>query len=165
MDRRSLLLVVPSLVGVLGCTAASPLEGPHRSADVLATAVLEALARTDRTALEGLALSEQEFRDHVWPDLPSARPERNLPFSYVWGDLHQKSRVGLAKTLTQHGGKRYILKGTRFEGQTRYAHYLVHRDSTFDIVDARGAALSLRVAGSFLEKDGVWKVFSYVVDD
>ena len=24
---------------------------------------------------------------------------------------------------------------------------------------------TLRVCGSFIEKDGVWKVFSYVVDD
>ena len=54
-------------------------------------------SRRDRARLDALALSEQEFRDHVWPDLPAARPERNLPFSYVWGDLHQKSNISLAR--------------------------------------------------------------------
>ena len=28
-----------------------------------------------------------------------------------------------------------------------------------------GGSSELRVCGSFIEKDGVWKVFSYVVDE
>ncbi len=110
-------------------------------------------------------MSEQEFRDHVWSDLPAARPERNLPFSYVWGDLHQKSTLQLSETLEKYGGKRYELKGTTFESVTQYAHYLVHRGTTLKVVDASRAAIDLKVCGSFLEKNGVWKVFSYVVDD
>ena len=165
MDRRTLLLALPGFIGAFRCSSAPPLSGAHQSADALATAVLDALARTDRKQLEDLALTEREFRDHVWPDLPAARPERNLPFSYVWQDLRQKSHLQLSETLTQHGGKHYQFRGVRFAGETRYAHYLVHRDSTFDIVDASGAAVPLRVCGSFLEKEGAWKVFSYVVDD
>lgn len=165
MNRRPLLLVVLGLIGVFGCTSAPPLAGAHGSANALATALLDALARTDRTALEDMALTEREFREHVWPDLPAARPERNLPFSYVWGDLHQKSTLRLPETLRQHGGKRYQLKGVTFGGETRYAHYVVHRDSTLDVIDASGTARSLKVCGSFLEKDGAWKVFSYVIDD
>ena len=76
-----------------------PLANTSASPEALAAAVLDALARGDRARLDALALTEQEFRDHVWPDLPAARPERNLPFSYVWGDLHQKSNLSLAQTL------------------------------------------------------------------
>ena len=115
--------------------------------------------------LEDLALTEREFRDHVWPDLPAARPERNLPFSYVWGDLHQKSNLRLSETLKTTRRQALPAQRHRFGGETPYAHYLVHRDSTFDVVDASGVAIALMVCGSFLEKDGVWKVFSYVVDD
>lgn len=165
MDRRLFLLTALGLVGTAGCTSVPPLANAHESADALATALLDALARADRTSLENLAVTEREFRDHVWPDLPAARPERNLPFSYVWGDLHQKSSLRLSETLERHGGKRYRLRSTRFGGETRYAHYLVHRNSTLDVVEPSGAAISLEVCGSFLEKDGVWKVFSYVVDD
>jgi hypothetical protein len=41
----------------------------------------------------------------------------------------------------------------------------VHRDTTLDVTDPSGAERSIRVCGAFLEKDGVWKVFSYAVDD
>ena len=165
MDRRLFVLTALGLVGAAGCVSAPPLANGHESADALSTALLDALARSDRTRLEALAVTEREFRDHVWPDLPAARPERNLPFSYVWGDLHQKSSLHLSQTLEKHGGKIHQLTGTRFSGETRYAHYLVHRGTTLDVVEASGAAIGLKVCGSFLEKDGVWKVFSYVVDD
>ena len=52
-----------------------------------------------------------------------------------------------------------------FGGKTPYGHYTVHRDTSFDVVDASGMAETLRVFGSFVEKYGAWKVFSYVVDD
>jgi hypothetical protein len=134
------------------------------SPDALAGAVLDALSQHDRARLEALAVSEQEFRDHVWPDLPAARPERNLPFSYVWGDLHQKSSLSLTRVLAEHGGRRHTLQRVTFAGVTRYAHYTVHRDATFAVADAVGAVQMIRVCGSFLEKDGAWKVFSYVVN-
>jgi hypothetical protein len=158
-----LLLLIVSVAA--GCNSVPPLASDFRSSEALATAVLDALEEKDRARLDRLALDEREFREHVWPDLPAARSERNLPFSYVWGDLHQKSANQLSLTLQRHDGKRYRLRRVRFNGTTRYAHYLVHRESTFDVVDAAGAEASLRLCGAFLEKDGVWKVFSYVVDD
>ena len=164
MRRR--LLLIPFLLAIgSACQSTPPLAHAFRSSESLANEVLDAFARKDRTRLEQLALGESEFRDHVWPDLPASRPERNLPFSYVWGDLHQKSRIALATALAKHGGKRYVLKHVTFAGESRYDHYLVHRAAAFDVVDTSNTAVTLRVAGSFLEKDGVWKVFSYVVDE
>jgi hypothetical protein len=165
MMRSRLVLVMLALCGVAGCSRVPPLASDHRTPEGLATAVLDALARGDRARLERLALDEREFRDHIWPDLPAARPERNLPFSYVWGDLHQKSRNQLTVTLAAQRGHRYRLRRVRFDSATPYARYVVHRDSVFDVVDPAGAESSVRVCGAFVEKDGVWKVFSYVVDD
>jgi hypothetical protein len=125
---------------------------------------LDALARRDRPALEALALNETEFRDHVWPQLPAARPERNLPFSYVWGELRQKSAQSLSVVLSREGGKRYELIDVRFDSDTDYQTYRVHRETTLRVRDDRGMDLDLRVLGSMLEQGGVWKVFSYVVD-
>lgn len=162
MHRRTFLVTALSLLG--GCSRVPPLANPSDSPEALARAVLDAVSRCDRAQLEALALSEQEFRDHVWLDLPAARPERNLPFSYVWGDLHQKSNVSLAETLNTHGGKRHMLKSVTFAGRTPYAHYAVHRDAKFSVIDDSGSLQTIRVCGSVLEKDGAWKVFSYVVD-
>ena len=115
--------------------------------------------------LEAIALNETEFRDHVWPQLPASRPERNLPFSYVWGDLRQKSALALDRVMSREGGKRYELIDVRFAGDSDYHTYRVHREATLRVRDAAGTELDLQVCGSMLEQDGVWKVFSYVVDD
>jgi hypothetical protein len=165
MHRRAFLLALGLLTsGGAACSRVPPLANTSASPEALARAVLDALAHRDRARLDTLALSEQEFRDHVWPDLPAARPERNLPFSYVWGDLRQKSNLGLARTLEKYGGVRHTLRNVTFTGATPYTHYTVHGDATFAVNDANGATQTIRACGSFLEKDGVWKVFSYVVD-
>ena len=152
------------LLASTACDSVVPLANTRNSPEALATSVLDAIARGDRAALEALALDEQEFRYHVWPDLPAARPERNLPFSYVWGDLHQKSEGALTGMLQSHGGRKYTIRAVTFAGDTAYRSYSVRREATFHVRDASGAEMDLRVSGSMIEKDGAWKVFSYVVD-
>lgn len=153
------------LLCLVSCSPSrTPLEGTHHSPLAVAQAVLDAVAANDAVALQALALSEQEFRQHVWPELPAARPERNLPFSYVWGDLRQKSTSGLQATLSRHGGRRYTLEDVRFSGETRYPGYTVHRDAAF-VVHGSDGPEELRLCGSMIEQDGRWKVFSYVVGD
>lgn len=143
-----------------------PLANTQASAAALARAVLDGFEHRDPAVLRALAVDEQEFRDHVWPDLPSARPERNLPFSYVWGDLHQKSDASLARTLATHGGNHYELVGVQFLGETtQYNSYVVHRETVLGVKDGSGRALQVKLFGATLEKGGRFKVFSYVVDE
>ena len=121
------------------------------------------MASGDVQALEQLALSETEFRQRIWPELPASRPERNLPFSYVWGDLHQKSTQSLQQLLAKHKGHEYTLDSVRFGEVTEYPTFKVHRDSVFVV---RGAAEpEIRLCGSMIEADGRWKVFSFVADE
>ena len=150
-----------------GCSSSTPLlSNAHPSAEALATAVLQSLEYRDVASLRNLALSEEEFREHVWPELPAARPDRNLPFSYVWGDLHQKSESFLAQTVQEHGGRRYVLVSVRFAGaSTTYPGYVVHRETVLRARDESGREVDLRVFGSSLLKGDSWKVFSYVTDD
>jgi hypothetical protein len=155
-------------VGVFGCDerfTRYPLLNAHDSPVSLARAVLDAVGRRDATTLRSLALSEEEFREHVWPELPAARPERNLPFGYVWGDLQQKSENALRAMLATHGGRRYELVDVAFAGETtRYQTFSVHRETTLRTHDEQGAERALRLYGSTLQKDGTFKIFSYVVD-
>ena len=160
----SALLAVALFVGATACGPPASLTNSFRSADETAMAMLDAVAAKDRARLEAIAVGEREFEEHVWPELPAARPERNLPLSYVWGDLHQKSGAGLDLVLERHGTKRYELQRVRFRDVTRYPSYVVHRDASFDVIDAAGKPQTIRLSGSMLEKDGRWKIFSYVVD-
>jgi hypothetical protein len=165
---RPLMLagILTGLLAVAGCQSDPPLANTQDSARAVAQQVLDAIARRDRAALDALAITEPEFRVHVWPSLPAARPERNLPMSYVWGDLHQKSTASLSRILAQHGERRYELVDVRFaEAATPYDGYTVHRKAVLTVRGAGGATEGIRVCGSLIEKDGRWKVFSYVIDD
>jgi len=142
----------------------TPLADTRASAAAVAEAVIAAVTAGDSAALASLALSEQEFREHVWPELPAARPERNLPFSYVWGDLHQKSDTSLAATLAKYRGQRLSLVEVRHGDMTRYESYTVYRDSVFVVRTAEGDTEDVRLCGSMVEQGGRWKVFSYVND-
>jgi hypothetical protein len=159
-------VLLASGVALASCTSpVPPLASAQSSPSALGSAVLAAFERRDLNGLRALALSEHEFRDHVWSELPSARPERNLPFSFVWGDLHQKSEAALSATLTARGGQHYELIAVRFLGRTtQYETYVVHRQTALVVRDASGTEQQLRMFGSVLVKDGRFKVFSYVVD-
>jgi hypothetical protein len=151
---------------VIACARTPPLPHSQESPEALARAVLVAIERRDAEALNNLALNEDEFREHVWPELPASRPERNLPLSYVWGDLHQKSNAALGQTLARHGGRKYELRAVRFTGEaTEYSSYRVMRKSEVTVRDPQGGEQNLRVFGSVIEKGGRFKVFSYVTED
>ena len=165
--QRSLRAVVAvAAMFAAGCSRVPPLANTHDSAAVLMAQVLEALAARDRTRLEALAIDEGEFRDHVWKLLPASRPERNLPMSYVWGDLHQKSQASLSRTLAALGGQRAALVSVAFDGAPRpYGPLVIHEGTRLTVRRADGVEQQIRVCGSLAERDGRWKVFSYVVDD
>ncbi len=146
-------------------TRLSPLQRTFSSPEALSDAVLAALAARDADTLSSLALDELEFRTVVWPELPSSRPERGVPFDYAWGDLHQKSRNSLRRLLARYGGERYERVAVAFAGETTpYRTFRVHRETVLDVRDEDGNDLTVSLFGSILERDREFKLFSYVVD-
>jgi hypothetical protein len=158
------LLLATSILAA--CSAASPqLRHTFDSEEALATAVLAGIARNDHAALEALALSEAEFRQAIWPELPAARPERNMPLDYVWQDLGQKSRASLGSTLARHGGRRYELVEVKTLGEsTTYETFAVRRDTELTVRTEDGQRRDVRLFGSMVVRAGRYKIFSYVVD-
>jgi hypothetical protein len=155
------------LVGAVAAGGCSPPRLAHAepSSEALARAVLQALQSRDHAQLSALAVSEEEFEHRVWVGLPAARPERNMPWSYVWMDLRQKSDATLARTLAEHGGRRYQLESVRFAGETTdHGSYRIHRETVLVVRGGEGTVSELRLLGAMIEADGRWKVFSYVVD-
>jgi len=144
----------------------APLANTFDSADAMARAVVALLARRDASGLKDLALSEAEFRSHVWPELDTSRPERNVPFDYAWGQMKQRSDGSLQNTLARYGGQQLTVRRTSFTGETtQYQSFAVMRESEVVAADATGRELVLHLYGSAMVKDGRYKVFSFVVDD
>ena len=147
-------------------SAVAPLGNTFDSPEALAQAVLQALSNGDIEGLRALALSEAEFRDHVWPELPASRPERNVPFEYAWGQMKQRSEGHLQQTFARYTRRPLRLARTRFTGETTgHATFSVLRESEIVATDDTGRDLVLRLYGSAMVKDGRYKLFSYVVDE
>lgn len=174
LDRASSAVVIVAAVIVMGgCSApaepwrsAAPLSNTFASPEALAQAVLDALAQSDLPRLRALALSEAEFRHHVWPELPASRPERNVPFDYAWGQMQQRSEGHLDGTYARYAGKPWRLVRTAYTGETTlYTSFAVMRESEVIAADETGRELVLRLFGSAMVRDGRYKLFSYVVDE
>lgn len=145
--------------------SAAPLAHTFESPDALGRAVVDALTNGDLALLRSMALSEGEFRDHVWPELPVSRPERNVPFDYAWGQMKQRSDASLSETVGRYGGRPLRFVSTRFTGDTTaYQSFSVMRASEIVATDAEGRDLVLRLYGSAMLKDGRYKLYSFVVD-
>lgn len=165
----SLFLLLTSLF-LAACTqptapSKTALANTFETPEALAQVVLNKLAARDTNGLKALALSEQEFRDHVWPELPTSRPERNVPFEYAWGQLKQRSEGALEGTISRYAGKPLKFVRTRYTGETtQYQSFAVMRESEIVAADEGGREVVLTLFGSAMLKDGRYKVFSFVVD-
>jgi hypothetical protein len=132
----------------------------------VAEAFLDALAASDPDRMRAMALSQDEFADVVWPELPSSRPNRNLPLDYAWRDLAQKSRNSLSRVYHRYGGTRYRLERVEFLGETtEYVTFRVHREARLVLTAEDGVLTRLRLFGSVIERGGRYKLFSFVNDD
>ena len=152
---------------VSGCADSPPpsLGTTYSSSEALAQAVLDALADGDLAGLDALAINGQEFRDVVWPELPSSRPERGLPVSYAWDDLHLKSSNALRRLVDRWGGRTYALLAVSYDGETTdYDTFRVHRETRLTVRDEAGNEIEVHFYGSTLVRDDEYKVFSYVID-
>ncbi len=125
---------------------------------------MRAISTRDRTTLASLALSESEFRKHIWPALPASDSTVGMPLDYVWSDTSQKNENYLAQLVAEHGGRDYRLIAVTFGGETTdYGAFRVHRETTIDVRGPAGP-VTLRLFGSLVESGGRWKVYSFVVD-
>lgn len=158
------LLVVLTAGAGAACgsrTLAHGLDSP----EAVARAVVQALAAGDARALDGLAVTEAEFRHVVWPKLPTSRPERNMPWDYVWQDLHGKSVAQATARLRGWQDRGFEVVRVEFTGErTDYGTFRVWRKSVLTLKDREGREQRGRLFGSIIEQDGRYKVFSYVVD-
>jgi hypothetical protein len=162
---RIVRLALAAIV-VAGAGCRQPLQQARPSVETLAQDVLTSLENRDTDRLRALALDETEFREVIWPELPAARPERNLTADYVWGEQRIKSEAGLQGVLSEHGGHALRLVRVEFRGETTQQRtFLVRRNPVVVIRDAStGGEQTVKLFGSIVERDGGFKIFSYNVD-
>jgi hypothetical protein len=164
-DRRA-RFVLPGLLLVLSWACGAPRErfqNTFASPEALTEAVLGALEAEDRTRLEGLALSAQEFQLEVFPEMPSYG---NVPPDFAWRQLELRNHHGLSTILERQGGRSWDLEDIVFRGRrTAYQTFTVHREPMLHVRDRRtGEKREMALFGSLLEHDGRYRLFSFNID-
>lgn len=167
LGGASLLIIATTLASLLIYGAcgrhASRFSTTFESPQDLASAVLEAAQAHDRQALERLALSESEFRDEVYPEMPAFG---RIPLDFVWKDLRQKSAIQIDRILALSGSWDFEVESVVFDGgATAYDTFVVHRKPRLRLRKRDGSGtVDAAVFGSVIQESGRYKLFSYVVN-
>ncbi len=170
--RRSLvwlagLAAVGVLVAAPGCQRLSAASFSHTfpSKEAAAAAVFDALAVRDVGRLLSLAVTEDEFRQGVWPHLPGSQPEMGMPVDYVWSTTSLRSRAELSERLARFGGQPVRVLAVEFgRAPVNYGAFRIYGESTVTLLAPGARAERVRAFGSLVEAGGRWKVYSYIVD-
>jgi hypothetical protein len=130
------------------------------SAEAATQAVLDALARNDREAMEALLLTSEEHRTLLWDQLP----EKNyFSFGYVVDLKQHNSEEGLRDALSTYGGQQFEVVSIEFEkGVEGYSDFRLHRGAKLivrRVSDGREGELEL--VDVFVERNGGWKPMNY----
>ena len=138
------------------------LVGSRDSIESLARHFLRTLQHGDKDEVYDLALSKAEFEQIVFPSLPASRPGSNLSAEVLWQQTVLKSWAGFQTTL-EHQGKNYELIAVRFaDGVKNYGNFVIHRDARLRVRDEENRERKLNLFGSVIEKDGAFKIYSFV---
>jgi hypothetical protein len=141
------------------------LRGGARSRDALVSRFVEALATRDTAAFVDMLMNADEF---AWLYYPHTRytspPYRQAP-ALVWFQLQNATSRGLGRLLARLGGRSIEVAGHRcapvplVQGATRIWEHCVLRVDT-----PGGEPTELRLFGSILERDDIFKFVSYAND-
>lgn len=159
------------------CAARYQLTNTTPSIDVIGQKVLAAVQKNDYKELDVMRITEQEFRELIFPGLPIGKIEQwQKNFDFVWGDVNTKSKYGLQLVLGRYGGKKFSYVKTifkrgvmQYETQSsvpfRKQSYKAHESSRIIVKDENGTETELKLFGAIIEYRGKYKIMSFNVYD
>lgn len=153
-------------IAVLGALLTScgkrELKFSESSIQGLVEEVLKGVEHNDPEALLKLRINEREFRKYLWPEFPASDPKMNVPLSFAWGNLDQKSEKGARRALSQYGGNAYRFETIYFQEKTQeYSGFKLYSRSVIVARDGNGNLQELQFCGSIVERNGEYKFLSY----
>jgi hypothetical protein len=135
--------------------------------DELSRALESAVVSGDADLMRQIAVTEEEFRDLVWPTLDIAKlPNSNFTWEFVWSQHQLQHEKCLMRTSHDLAGSEIDIVDIMFEGRTTdHGSFKIHRDSRVEVRRADGTKEEMALFGSLLETaDGRYKIYSFIND-
>lgn len=140
----------------------APLLGAADSSTTLAEAIVHALAKGDRRAVEPLLVSESEYTERLFEALIHHRSALKMGATLTWAELSGESKGDLDNALGRYGGRPMTL--VRFElGEPLRRPKLNLYQAPKLVVEIGGEERTLPILGSVIEHtpSGGWKVLAF----
>jgi hypothetical protein len=135
--------------------------------DELLKALERAVVSGNAGLMRELAVTEEEFRDFVWPTLDIAKlPNSGFTWEFVWSQHQLQHEKCLMRTSHDLAGSEIDIVDIMFEGRTTdHGSFKIHRDSRVEVLRADGTRGEAALFGSLLETaDGRYKIYSFIND-
>jgi len=138
------------------------LGGGAPSLEVLVELVLEALRTKDVQRMHALRLDGMEYAEICWPEFPQSRPYVKIPVEEAWAMHSAKCFSGTEQALLEYGGRNLALEAVTADARESYRNFVLHRGLSLRVRDVEtGEILSLQWVRTAVERDGLYKVFTY----
>ena len=145
-----------------GVPKVDSLSGVSSSARALTRRYLEAVARSDTTALRDMHISRAEYAHLYFPSSKMMAPPYELPPDVAWMLHTSESNKGIASILRRFGGQRLGLEAVRCPGEPlREGPNIVWRDCAARYRAHGSSAREEPLFAAIIERDGRFKFFSY----
>lgn len=143
--------------GNLAAPATSSLES-------LIQEILAGLQAGDGAHLDLFDITYKEWLEFCWPEFPESRPAPQVRPEEAFFFMEHTSSAGIGRGLSDHGGMDLVPIGVQFApGVSRYANFNLYHDLKIVAAprDGNGPPVEITFVRSVIERNGMWKVFSY----
>ena len=138
-----------------------PFTGGAKSLEALGRAVCGALHGDTPDSLLRLCVSEEEFRDILWPEFPQSRPATGLHWDDAWPVLWGRLNGGSVSAVRERGSRVYTLLRVEQTGATtEYRNFKLHPGFVIVARDDEGREQRFDWIRSVAERKGRFKIYS-----
>lgn len=149
--------IAPLVDGQLSAPAASSLAS-------LIQEILAGLKAGDGAHLESLDITYEEWLRFCWPEFPESRPAPQVRPEEAYFFMQRTSSAGVGRGLSEFARLDLVPVRVRCEpGVLRYANFNLYHDLEIFATPRNGDGPTVRIGfvKSVIERNGMWKVFSY----
>ncbi len=144
---------------------ARTLKSGAATRDGLVRGVVDALAASDTSAFETLAVGRAEWAWLYFPSSSVARPPYELPPALAWFQLQERNRRGVLRALRELGGHALDYRGYTCDPEpTDEGANRLWTQCVVTIGRDGQSPVTLRLFGAILERDARYAVLSYTND-
>jgi hypothetical protein len=122
--------------------------------------VLAAIDVADGPSAQKSAVTQSDFLNVLWPEMPQSRPAAQVPGSEAWDFLYNRNIASFNRTMGDFHNKGLRLVSFKVGHVDEYTNYRLHQDIIIQAEMADHQPVELDLVRTVVERNGRFKVYS-----